>query len=282
MIVGNEADPIKVRWEQLRRPDTVKVRSQLKAEYAPATANKILSVLRGVLRLARDQRLMKESDFQTAASLEQIKPSAKEQTRAVSRELVGQLFQGCTSEGSAAGVRDAAMLVIFLCSGLRRAEAAALDMGDYDTATGMLHIRGERPEYDRVVKLPVKAKRVIAAWLEIRGTQPGPLLTPVDKTGLMQFRRMTDQAIYDIFGRITQRAGVNEITLRDLRAAYVVGLIRSGKSVDEVQYLVGHASWFTTSTYRAMAADLSAACYDIDDLPCDVPPRRVMKPRKKR
>ncbi len=267
MIAGTDADPIKVRWERLRRPDTVRLRSELKAAYASATANKMLSVLRGVLRTARDRGLMKEADFQNAASLEQVKPSAKEPTRPVTRQLVARLFDGCAVEGTAAGARDAAMLVIFLCTGLRRAEAASLDAGDYDAVNGMLHIRGERPEYDRIVKLPAAARRVLTAWFDIRGREPGPLLTPVDKSGLIRFRRMTDQAIYDIFGRIAERAGAESVTLRDLRAAYVVGLIRSGKSVDEVQYLVGHASWFTTATYRELAEDRSAAGYDPDDLP---------------
>ena len=253
MIAGTDADPIKVRWERLRRPDTVRLRSELKAAYASATANKMLSVLRGVLRTARDRGLMKEADFQNAASLEQVKPSAKEPTRPVTRQLVARLFDGCAVEGTAAGARDAAMLVIFLCTGLRRAEAASLDAGDYDAVNGMLHIRGERPEYDRIVKLPAAARRVLTAWFDIRGREPGPLLTPVD--------------IYDIFGRIAERAGAESVTLRDLRAAYVVGLIRSGKSVDEVQYLVGHASWFTTATYRELAEDRSAAGYDPDDLP---------------
>jgi site-specific recombinase XerD len=268
LVAGTGADPIKVRWEHLRRPDTVRIRIELKGAYAPATANKMLSALRGMLRAARDLGLMKEADFQAAASLEQIKPSKPQPARPVTRELVASLFNACTTDGTAAGVRDAAMLAIFLSSGMRRAEAAALDAGDYDSSKGSLHIRGERPEYDRVVKLPHSARRVLASWLAIRSSEQGPLLTPVDKNGLIKFRRMTDQAVYDIFGRIVERAGAKDITLRDLRSAYVVGLIRSGKTVEEVQYLVGHASWFTTATYRTLAADTAAAYYDVDDLPC--------------
>jgi integrase len=270
LVAAADADPVKIRWEAMRRPDTVRLRTELKGAYAPATANKILSVLRGVLRAARDLGAMKEADFQAAASLEQIKPSKPQPARPVTRERVATLFESCATEGNAAGSRDAAMLAIFLASGMRRAEAAALDAGDYDPAKGTLHIRGERPEYDRLVRLPTPARRVLAAWLTIRGTEPGPLLTPVDKSGLIKFRRMTDQAIYDIFGRIVERAGARDITLRDLRSAYVVGLIRSGKTVEEVQYLVGHASWFTTATYRTLAADAAAAYYDVDDLPCGV------------
>ncbi len=52
-----------------------------------------------------------------------------------------------------------ALLAVFLSSGLRRAEAAALEVADYDAASGRLHIRGERPEYDRLVDLPIPARK---------------------------------------------------------------------------------------------------------------------------
>ena len=263
-LAGEGVDPMKFRWETLTRSQTVDMRAKLKERYAPATANKMLSVLRGVLRAARDLGLMNEGQYQTAASLELIKAPKADSAAPVDDDAVAKLLAACFAEPGASGRRDAAMLVIFLCSGLRRAEAAALDVADYDPETGRLHIRGERPEYDRVVTLPVPARRVMEQWLEVRTTEPGPLLTPVDRGGLLRFRRMTDQAVYDIFGRITARAGLSNVTLRDLRRSYVVSLIRAGKPVNEVQYLTGHASWVTTSAYRGLADDTTAAAFEIE------------------
>jgi integrase len=276
LVAGDGTDPMKFRWEALTRADTVLMRSTLKERYAPATANKMLSVLRGVLRTARDLGLMKEGQYQTSASLELIKAAKPEAAAPVDDNAVTKLLNACLDEPGASGHRDAAMLVIFLCSGLRRAEAAALDVGDYDPKTGQLHIRGERPEYDRVVTLAKAPRRVLAAWLEVRTAEPGPLLTPVDRGGLIRFRRMTDQAVYDIFGRIALRAGLANVTLRDLRRAYVVSLIRSGKPVSEVQYLTGHASWVTTAAYRGLAEDETAPRYDLNLKEC----RIGVKPRR--
>jgi integrase len=272
LLAGEGADPMKIRWERLRRPDTVELRSAIKERFAPATANKILSVLRGALRAARDLGLMNEGDFQTTASLEYVKGPAPAGGIAVTMDLLSRLFDACAADAGAAGRRDAALLSIFLSSGLRRAEAAALDMGDYDAGSGRLHIRGERPEYDRLVTLPKPARRALADWVRIRTGTPGPLLLPVDRGGLIRFRRMTDQAVYDIFGRITQRAGAPEVTLRDLRRAYVISLIRAGKPIQEVQYLVGHASWFTTAAYRDLA---DADGYDLARLPYRPPGKGV-------
>ncbi len=267
MVVGEKVDPFKLRWERLDRKSTVDLRARLKEESAPATANKLLSVLKGVLRAARDMGLMTEAAFQTSASLEMVKASPAQRGTALAPGLLTDLFKACETESGASGRRDAAMLAVFLCSGLRRAEAAALDVADYEQATGRLHIRGERPEYDRLVVLSRPARRAVKDWLEVRTSEPGPLLLPVDRGGLIRFRRMTDQAIYDIFGRIAARANVPALTLRDLRRAYVVSLIRAGKPLEEVQYLVGHASWFTTATYRLLASDKDAGSYDLDRLP---------------
>ncbi len=77
---------------------------------------------------------------------------------------------------------------------------------------------------------------------------------------------MTDQAVYTIFRRITERADMSEITLRDLRRAYLVSLIRASMPLEDVQYLAGHASWFTTAAYRDLAADSSMKGYALTQL----------------
>jgi len=268
MLTGLEkVDPLKVRWEALRREDTVKLRAELMDQLAPTTANKVLSVLRGVLRACRDMGLMTEGEFQTAASLERVKLNPPAEVVPVSEAVVAALFTACFENRTAAGRRDAALLALFLSTGLRRAEASALDVADYDPRSGHLHIRGERPEYDRLAVLGKPARQAMNDWLEVRTREPGPLLLPVDRGGLICFRRLTDQAIYDIAGRVAQRAGVPTVTLRDIRRAYVISLIRTGKDLPEVQYLVGHASWLTTTSYQALASEKRHPTYDVVNLP---------------
>jgi site-specific recombinase XerD len=267
LLAGEGADPIKVRWECLRREETRRLREQLAASHAPATANKMLSALRGVLRAARRMDLMSEGQFQTAASLEMIKPAPTRLHCRVNDASVAALFAACEKEAGAAGRRDAALLAIFLSSGLRRSEARELDVGDFAPRSGVLHIRGTGPEFDRLVTLTPPARRAVADWLEVRTHAPGPLLLPVDRGGIVRFRRLTDQAVYDIIGRVCERAGLAALNQRDLRRAYVLSLIRSGRTAIEVQELAGHASWLTTATYERMASDRESETYDLSNLP---------------
>ncbi|MDY7107966.1 MAG: site-specific integrase [Planctomycetota bacterium] len=262
-----EIDPGRFRWDRLRREDTVRLRHDLAERYAPATANKLLSALRGVLRAARDLELLSEEEYQGAARLRQIRPVEDPATRTLETGELRALFTACAADHTAAGRRDAALLAIILITGARRAEAVSLDVGDYERSTGTLHIRSDLEGRDRRVKLPASARKAVNAWLDVRGDEPGPLLLPVDRGGIIRFRRLTDQAIYEILKRLAARAGVEHITARDLRRTFVVALIASDLDLQTVQKRVGHASWMTTAMYQSIAKrrDLSRS------VPLEVP-----------
>lgn len=274
LAAGEGADPLRFRWELLRRDQTVAMRAELMSRLKPATVNKMLSALRGVLRAARDMRLMAERDFQTAASLESVGAKHRGQharTTRVTPVVLHRLFDACTRDDQAANRRDAALLAIFLSSGLRRSEATALDVRDYDMKSGRLHIRGERPEYDRYVQLGGAARQAVDHWLELRSLEAGSLLLPVNRSGLIQFRKLTDQAVYDILSRIVKRAKLRDVTSRALRRAYVLSLIHAGKSPAEVRDLVGRASWLTTAMYHRLADEKDQDGYDVANLPYHLP-----------
>ena len=65
--LGGHADALDVDWSQLSYGYTMAIRTQLAATYAPATANKILSALRGVLKRGAEAGVKPFSahDFQT-------------------------------------------------------------------------------------------------------------------------------------------------------------------------------------------------------------------------
>jgi len=100
--------------------------------------------------------------------------------------------------------------------------------------------------------VPVSPRRAVALIHWFEKYEAGPLLLPVDRGGIIRFRRLTDQAIYEILKRLAARAGVEHITARDLRRTLVVALIASGLDLQAVQKRVGHASWMTTAMYQSI------------------------------
>ncbi len=71
--------------------------------------------------------------------------------------------------------RDAALLSLLYATGLRRAEAVALELADLDQVSGKLRVRRGKGRKSRPVSLPTSALPSLQDWLEVRGVEPGPL-----------------------------------------------------------------------------------------------------------
>ena len=134
-------------------------------------------------------------------------------------------------------------------AGLRRAEAAALDVDDIDRETGALTVRCGKGRKDRVTYLTNGAHKAVIAWIEHRGGDDGPLFVPVRKDGVATFRRMTSQSVYMRLTRHSRKAGVDTFSPHDLRRSYCSDLLDAGADVSLVQRLMGHANVSTTQRY---------------------------------
>ncbi len=139
-----------LRWHDLRYQHTQAVRARLAESYAPATVNKMLAALRGVLRESWRLGLMESSDFQRAADLAAVKATTLPRGRALASGELRALFLNCAADKTAGGSRDAALLAVLYGAGLRRSEAAALEMADYDAETSALTIRSGKGHKARV------------------------------------------------------------------------------------------------------------------------------------
>lgn len=260
MLTGDGADPLALPWHHLRYPHTQALRAALAARYAPATANKHLAALRGVLKEAWRLGLMAAEDFQRASDVADIRAVSLPRGRALTAGELRALFAGC-ADGTAGGRRDAALLAVLYGCGVRRAEVVALDVRDYHAETRAVTVRHGKGDKARVVYLPGSGTGVLDAWLTVRGDTPGPLFVPVNKAGSVGVRRLSAQSVYDVLTRRLCAAGVVAASPHDLRRTFVSDLLDAGVDVATVQKLAGHASVATTARYdrRGEAAKQRAA-----------------------
>lgn len=112
------------------------IQVRLQARYAPATANKLLTALRRVLREARRRAQINADDFAAAIDLPVIHAPRLPRGRLVTDAEILALMQVCARDKTPAGARDAAIIGLLRGTGLRRSEAAALDLVDYEPARG--------------------------------------------------------------------------------------------------------------------------------------------------
>jgi hypothetical protein len=131
---------------------------------------------------------------------------------------------------------------------LRRAELVSLDRANFDAATSTLKVIGKGNK-QRSVYLTDGALDAVAAWLAVRGDDPGPLLYTVGKGGRVHPRRLTTSAVYDRLRFIARVAGTGDVSPHDLRRSFVSDLLDAGKDISTVAKLAGHAQIQTTARY---------------------------------
>jgi integrase/recombinase XerD len=239
---------VAVPWHQLRYGHTQAMRSWLAEHCSPAAANRHLAALRGVLREAWRLGLMNGEDLARAVDLASVPGASLPAGRYVEDGEVRRLVTACLADDSPGGRRDAAVLAALFVGGLRRAEAVALDVDNYETASGHLTVIGKGRRQRRTA-LPAGGRRAVGAWLEVRSTDEGPLFCPVDKAARVTIRRLTTQAIYALVDRRARKAGVSHLSPHDGRRTFASDLFDAGVDAVQVQGLMGHASLLTTGAY---------------------------------
>lgn len=241
-------------WAGLRYQHTQAIRTWLSETHSVSTANKMLSALRGVLAEARKLGYMSADDYQNAVDVKVIKGGSAKQAEKGRHLTTGEftaLLSAC-DDGSAVGVRDAAIIVLGYTAGLRRAEIAGLQMGDYQ-ATGedecQITVRQGKGRKERVVPLNGSTCDALSDWLHVRGNADGALFLAFNKGDNMTERGISEQTVYDMLAKRADQAGVKEFSPHDLRRTFAGDLLDNGADIATVQKLMGHANVNTTAGY---------------------------------
>ena len=251
LLTDNECDAFSLDWAKLRYHHTAAVRTALKERLAPTTTNKMLVALRRVLTEAYRLDLMEASDFHKAVDIPNVKGSGKLRGRALNICEIERLIKSCHEQNNSIGLRDAAVIAILRCGGIRRQEIVRLNLDDLDLATGELTIGQGKGNKYRLVYLTDEAVAMIKDWLNVRGNAPGALICPVNKGGNINLRHFaTDgDGIYKLVKARAITAGVKHFSPHDFRRTFCSDLLESGNDVFTVQELAGHTSPVTTAKY---------------------------------
>ncbi len=262
-VSGGRAQAKELAWWRLRYQHTSLIRSTLAELYAPATANLMLSAVRGVLKSSFRLGYMSAEDHARAADVPPVRGSRLPPGRSIERGELYDLFRVCYEDGKKArGARDAAMLALLYVCGLRRSEAVSLDLADYDPDTLEVRVRGKGNK-ERLNYAEGGADRAINLWVSVRGESEGALLLPVNKGGRIVYerelrserdganvpRRLSDQAVYDAVRRRQKEAGVKKLSPHDFRKTFIGDLLDAIGDLSAAQQLAGHADPGTTARY---------------------------------
>ena len=242
-------------WAALRPEHMSAIRSALADAYAAASANKVLAAIKGVLKSAWTLRLIETDDYMRTVEVKSIRGQALPTGRDIAYQETALLMRACDDDESITGVRDAAMIGVGWHVGLRIAEAASLDLADYEPESGRLVIRKGKGSKAREVYITNESAEALADWIAVRGSEPGPLFCPVNRRGEIEMPHMSTWAIQKRLKRRADQAGIEPVTWHDLRRTAIGDVIESD-GLASAQKLAGHANTTTTSRYSRRDAKL--------------------------
>lgn len=138
----------------------------------------------------------------------------------------------------------ASLVLLLLYTGARRSEIACARWQDIDLERSLLRVPIAKSGKARHVVLSQPAVALIRGLPRHPGSD---LLLPNPRTG----RPLA--GVFAVWQRIRTRAGLPGLRLHDLRHSYASFLVNAGRSLYEVQHLLGHANPRTTMRYAHLS-----------------------------
>lgn len=260
LINSGAADARSLNWERLTYAQTAVVRAALSERSSPNTTKRILAALRGVLKECWRLGRMTHDEYARAADIAPVRGQVPPRGRALNATELERLFRSCEIDQTVAAIRDAAMLAVLYGTGLRRSELVRLDIGDFDSESGVLTIRGKGKQM-RAAYIVEEARLVLDRWLRLRGRTSGPMFFPITKSGHFLSKRLSCEGIAHVLAKRGGAAKVEHFSSHDLRRSFVTHLLDKGADLAVVQKLAGHRQISTTAIYdkRGEEAKLQAA-----------------------
>lgn len=162
------------------------------------------------------------------------------------------------------GMRDQAMLALMLGCGLRRSEVASLTLKHIqqrDNRWCMVDLVGKHSRV-RTIPIPPWVKCAIDAWTAAVGVVDGHVLRPINRGDRVHGERMTEKVVWQVLQPYSKAAGVPGIAPHDLRRSFAKMCRAAGGRLEQIQFLLGHASVQTTERYLGTKQDLVHAPND--------------------
>jgi integrase/recombinase XerD len=226
---------------------------------AASSAARAVVAVRGFCRFAQREGL---SPADPARAVAPPTPPRR-LPKAIPVSDVERLLAGADRDGSAASLRDRALLELLYATGARISEAVGLDVDDVPGDGGgggetgsVLRLTGKGGR-TRLVPLGSYARAALDTYL-VRGR---PALVAAGRGSPALFLnarggRLSRQSGWAVLRAAAARAGLREdLSPHVLRHSFATHLLDGGADVRVVQELLGHASVTTTQVYTLVTVD---------------------------
>lgn len=187
----------------------------------------------------------------TMAGLRRVKGVASKPKRALRVEHVRKMVE--TMPDDLVGVRDRAIILLGIVTGMRRSELVSLDVAEvvFEPEGAILTIRRSKRDQEgrgRQVAVPLGRHeatcpvRALRRWLSESELEAGPVFVRLDPAGNRQ--RLSGKAVARIVKRAAARSGLDATMFagHSLRRGFASETARAGASERSIARTTGHRS----------------------------------------
>jgi site-specific recombinase XerD len=230
---------------------------------APSTINVRLAAVRRLAYEASDTGLLSP---ELAAGIRRVKGAKRLGVR-IGNWLTVEQSKTLLRQPAAddlRGKRDRAILALLIGCGLRRAELVGLGIGDFQIREDHWVIADliGKAKHVRTVPVPAWTKCAIDDWTVAAGISDGSIFRRVGRGNKVSSDGITPKAIWHVVKAAAKHADIKDLAPHDLRRTCARLCHMAGGELEQIQFLLGHASVQTTEHYLGCKQRLRQAVND--------------------
>lgn len=155
-------------------------------------------------------------------------------------------------------LRDRAIILTLLDTGIRAGELCRLRVSDIDLQTGTLQVnpfKSGKKSRPRVIPIGVNTRKVIWRYLVDRPKEELAFCTS------LSLRPLDRSSLLHLLVRLGERSGIADVHPHRFRHTFAVTFLRNGGDVFSLQRLLGHSSLEMVRHYLALAQSDDVAAH---------------------
>jgi site-specific recombinase XerD len=171
----------------------------------------------------------------------------------------------CAFGTSMRAKRDYAMLAVLFGCGLRRSELVGLEMDEVQMRQGhwaVVDLIG-KGGHIRTVPIPEWVKGALDVWTAAAGITEGRIFRAVARAGKIWGEGISQNVVWYVVKGGCEKAGLQHIAPHDLRRTCAKLCHTNGGEIEQIQFLLGHASVQTTERYLGCKQNLGHPVNDL-------------------
>lgn len=215
------------RWPEGRRPSY--------EEASPATVHHYDKVVKTFLHWAEDEEYLDENPSSRlklgAPHYKEVEPYSDEEVQTFLRVCE----EDARTEYRYLGIRNKAIISLFVATGLRLEELSGINLSDFDARLQQVQVKGKA----RVVPVNGEAKKSLRRYLEVRPGGGEELWETADGEAMSMY------SIKIMITLLKKRAGLNNGGgAHHFRYYFATRYLEAGGDINSLWLLLGHATLF--------------------------------------